>query len=258
MIDLHNLVEIHNNPETIRRHKRILEELFYLCINDSFESTIRDLRELLQERVLVRGTDLRFPSIRESVIEIRNEHFARNDEYRELLIRVSEKHRYFHPAFTRNYSFVVSDSTMRNQFNVLENIIFFNNPIPDSNPLEHFRNKSGYMEIAHDEIEGPYIRMHFDIGTSLREIKDIIDKQFPETSDLQHNDYAIPLKQYREGVNLQLEYEIHQQVLNEQDNIQIAVELERQGLYSEENTGDHVRMQRNRMEEKADRFTSVD
>jgi hypothetical protein len=193
-----------------------------------------------------------FPCDRETAIALRNEIYS--DEYRTVLFNISERHGYYHPSFTRNYLVVSSDSDRRNMFNILENILFFNNPIPDNNPVDHFKSRSGYVEIANDEIEGPYIRMHFDLGTKQKEIVDIIEKSFPETADLQADRFNIPKKQYRVDSSLRKKMIIDEQIRQEATDTQIALILEREGLYSEENTGDSVRMQKNRMSAEVERF----
>jgi hypothetical protein len=78
MIDTTNLVELHDTEETIRRHKRILEELFYLCINPTFEKTIVDARSSLTEMLPENYSSLTFPTDRTNALEVRNGHLAHN------------------------------------------------------------------------------------------------------------------------------------------------------------------------------------
>lgn len=254
MIDLSTIVQLHDRDKTIRRHCRILEELFYLCINDSFITTIQNTRERL--RSMATKVYAEFPCNMDTAVNLRNEIYG--DDYRQILTEVSERHRYFHPSFTRDYLQVSSDSDMRQKFNVLENIIYFNNPLPYNNPREHFNSRSGYMEVAYDEIEGPYIRMHFDIGTTLQEIKDIIDKDFPETQNLQVNKFNISTKQYRKDTNLRKKSIIHNCYKEGQKDTQIAVVLDNDGNYGEENLAEQIRAQRTRTQEAVDRYNAYD
>ena len=256
MIQLDNLVAIHDNPETIRRHRRVLEELFYLCINENFRETIETARVDIQN--IRPQLDVELPCNKDTAIAFREAvHFA-GPGYRTLLNSISEKHNYFHSSFVRNYFDIASDTNPRGRFNILENILFFNDPIPESNPIDHFKSRSGYMELGYDEVEGPCIRLQFDIGTTKKEMKDIIDKAFPEASELQLEKYKIPTKQYRPDSGLKIKQVIYEQTNLGQSDTQIAIQLETEGIYKEENTGDHVRLQRSRMMEEVGRFDSDD
>jgi DNA-binding transcriptional MerR regulator len=258
MINLDNLVTLHDNENTIRRHRRLLEELFYLCINPTFLETITSAR--LDVQNMLNGNDVILPiANNETAVELRNEHLARNGDYLRLLTGICERHNYYHPSFIRNYWQVAGDANTRNKFNILENIIFLNNPLPDpdQNPIEHFNNRSGYMEIDSDET-GPYIRLQFDIGTTLKEIQDIIDKQFPDTAQFQKEQFNIPDTQYRRDKSLRIKAIIHEQTQMGENDTRIALLLEKEGLYGVENTGDSVRTQRNRMDVDSNRFTPND
>lgn len=258
MIDLDNLVQLHDNKETIRRHKRILEELFYLCINESFNNTVADARRTIFEMMSNTGIEFPIDNI-STAIELRNTHLANNEEYQTLLVSIGERHNYYHPSFTRDYSRVSSDSTTFNRFNILENILLLNNPLPDisQDTREHFSNKSGYMEIAVDE-KGPFISMHFDLGTTKKEIQDIIDKLFRETADIQESRYMIPNARYTPEKNLKIKSIIHKETSEGANDTQISITLEDEGLYDEDSTGDSVRMQKTRMNRNAARFNAND
>ena len=258
MIDLDNLVTLHDSENTIRRHRRLLEELFYLCINPTFLESIANAR--LDVQNMLNGNDVVFPiANNETAFTLRNEYLARNGDYLGLLTGICERHNYYHPSFIRNYWQVAGDANTRNKLNILENIIFLNNPLPDpdQNPIDHFNNRSGYMEIDHDET-GPYIRLQFDIGTTLKEMTDIIDKQFPNTAQLQKEQFSIPDTQYRRDNSLRTKAIIHEQTQLGNNDTRIAILLENEGLYKEENTGDSVRTQRNRMKANSERFTPND
>lgn len=256
MIELENLVAIHDSPKTIRRHKRVLEELFYLCINESFQETIESARVDIQN--LRPELDVVLPCVKDTAIAFREIVYFAGPNYRTILSGISEKHSYFHSSFVRNYFDIPSDINPRGRFNILENILFFNNPIPDNNPIDHFKNRSGYMEISHDEIEGPCIRLQFDIGTTKKEMIDIIEKDFPEALALQAEQYNVINKQYRPDQSLRKKYLIQEQANLGRTDTQIAIHLEGVGIYGEENTGDHVRLQRRRMMEEVERFDSDD
>jgi len=254
MIELATLVRIHDNPKSIRRHRRILEELFYLCLNETFEATIQETREQL--RGMTNEVYVEFPCSSDSAIGLRNVIYG--DDYRAILLSISERHGYYHSSFIRDYMKVSSDSDMRESFNILENILFFNDPIPYNNPKDHFKSRSGYVEISYDEIEGPYIRMHFDLGTTRKEIIDIIDKAFPETSELQAENYNIPKKQYRVDAGLQKKLVMYQDFMAGVPDLSTAVALESSDLTDVEYTADYIRLQRGRMQEEILRFNHDD
>ena len=258
MISLDNLVALHDNANTIRRHRRLLEELFYLCINPTFVDTVAGARLELQEMMLETGIIFPINNL-ETVTALKSQYLLRNDTYQTLLVGIGEKHNFYHPSFVRDYSRVAGEADIRYRLNILENILFLNNPLPDINqdPIEHFNNRSGYMEIAHDEA-GPYIRMQFDIGTTLKEIQDIIDKRFPETAQLQEQNFNIPDMQYRVDRSLRIKALIYEQTLLNRNDTQVAITLDDAGLYGTENTGDNVRMQRNRMNKASARFNPND
>ncbi|MFM2423762.1 MAG: hypothetical protein RLZZ70_149 [Candidatus Parcubacteria bacterium] len=254
MINLSNLIELHESDDAIRRHKRILEELFYLCINESFEQTIIETRERLTAASGEQGIDLSFPCIFDSAVEVRRILRQIPNFYKELLLSIADSHRYYHPSFLRDYSKVASDADMSRKFSILENIIFFNNPIPNNDAKGHFKLASGYMEIADDEIDGSYIRMHFDLGTTKNEMLSIIEKRFPETNELQIEKYNIKNQQrFKEDNNLPLKAEIYR--LSEQglNDTQIAIHLENNG-YRDDISLDAVRMHRTRLIEESERF----
>ncbi len=252
MINLNNLVELHDKEGAVHRHKRILEELFYLCINHTFVESIQSARVTLQG--MANPIDLSFPCTKEGAVNIRNSHFMNMEDYQVLLNAISERHSYYHPSFTRNYRKIEADAATKNQFNVLENIIFFNDPIPERDPLNHFKNRSGFMEIGNDEIDGPCIKMQFDLGTSKTEIINIIDKLFPETSELQAERYNVPQSKYRADGNLRVKEIIHKLTQEGDQDSAIAVKIEALGLVPPQDNYDYIRQHKQRMAKATERF----
>ena len=256
LINLDNLVELHDNENAIHRHKRILEELFYLCINETFVETVAEARISIQQ--MLHDIDLDFPCERITALQIRNGQLADSDDYKLLLDSISHKHKYHHPAFTKNYRKIGRDTETHNEFNVLENIIFFNNPLPEANPLDYFNNRSGFMEIIDDEIIGPHIRIQFDIGTTKGEMLRIIEKDFTDTAGLLSLEYNVPKTRYRADENLTVKTFIHRRSYFEESDMDIAMRLEKAGLLSSEVTQDHVKKYRQRMKADTSRFQRED
>jgi hypothetical protein len=256
MINLDNLATLHDNEGAIHRHKRILEELFYLCINPTFIETIENKRAEIQG--MIDEVDLDFPITLEGAIQIRRNYLTDRPEYWQLLQEVSEKHRYYHPSFTRNYTKIITDEDVSNRFNIIENIIFFNNPIPDERPLEHFNNRSGFMEIGYDEVSKPYVKVQFDLGTTKIEMINIIEKDFSKIKKLLKNEYNIPETRYRADDNLRAKNFIHKNTQLGESNTTISVKLENSGLVPSQDNLDYIRLHKQRMAKAAERFDAND
>lgn len=255
MIELSNLVALHDDKRAIHRHKRILEELFYLCINKSFLTTIAEARLTIKD--LLEENEIALPCNQETALYIKK-HLSLNSDYQSLLDQISDKHKYYHPSFTRNYRQIGTDVVTFSHFNILENIIFFNNPIPSENPLDYFHNRSGFMEIANDEIMGPVVRIQFDLGTTKGEMINIIEKDFPEIKELMQKNFNMPKTQYRADESLTIKEFIHRYWVWQESDMDIAIRLENEGLLSSEVTEDHIKKYRQRMNIDTARFQGED
>ena len=175
MIEMNYLIAAQRDSE-ILRHKRLLEEIFHLCLNESFRESVLDARESFSA---LNGGEVTLPTTREIALEVRdNLYHNHRDQYRTILNEVADRHNYYHPSFTRDYKSIVSDVDYTQHFCILENIIFLNAPLFEEDTREHFNTRSGSMEIADDEPTGPYIKITFDIGTSKEEMIEIIRKTF--------------------------------------------------------------------------------
>lgn len=256
MIELDNLAVLHDDKDAIHRHKRLLEEIFHLCINETFSETIDDARVSIL--AMLNGINLDFPCDKETALQLRNGPLSETIEYRQLLNSISTKHGYYHPAFTRNYIAPDTDPDNRSKLNILENIIFLNDPVPEANPLDHFYDRSGFMGIAEDDINGPHIKIQFDIGTTKQEMINIIVKDFPETLEQLADEYNIPKTRYRATENLNAKAFIIKQTLLGDSDITIAAKLETEGLIKPQDNYDHVRMAKARMSEASSRFNPND
>src|SRR4051812_48266127 len=140
MIQLTTLESAHEVAE-IERHRKLLEELFYLCLNQSFERTIESFREEIKERLRELDQEISIPNKSKEISRRYRDELTtvtHREWYREKQTEIANKHHYFHPSFIRDYPTIGSDAEVKNRFNVLENIVFLNTPIGEEDTREHY------------------------------------------------------------------------------------------------------------------------
>jgi hypothetical protein len=260
MIDLTQLASAHE-ATSIERHKKLLEEIFYLSLNESFNSSVALFRTEISEMLAnIEIKNAQLPSKNRELAREYRDAIVFSDIvrwYRRRQIEISNTHHYFHPSFIRDYPSLGSDNEVRGRFNILENIIFLNAPILTEDTRDHFDIRSGYMEIADDEPTGPYIRIVFDIGTSIKQMVNIIDKQYPEISREMTERYRIPdVKRFDPDDRLMEKVRIFELHATGKSDAHIGVRLKKEGVSLEEANAEAINSIRRRAQEKIDRFNS--
>ncbi len=247
-IYLDNLIKAHIKS-TNRRHRLILQDLFYLCKNDSFVKNIVKTRKAIIKKLKTKNIKLQDIPTDQKVLakNYKDNLFKKGfwNWYREQLGLIAYEHNYYEQCFI--------DKEDLEDFNILENIIFLNDPVWSENssfgiPL---RPRAGNLSIDYD-VNGAYIRAKFDIGTDKRTMKIIIDKDFGTVAKLREKEYRIPINRREIDSDLLIKNEILKMSANGDTDTEIAVKLESKGL--KDVSLDKVRLKIERAKVKIARF----
>lgn len=265
LIDLHKLLELHGKI-TNRRHKLILLDVFYLCLNKSFQQSVSDFRqELLKKAKELKNADFTIPSKNlEMVGSLRKNIHESNlwKWYKDSLWNIAESHYFYDPSFTEdllskyieeNGESLTLPEIAFEDLNILENIIFLNTPLTntDENGIP-LRPRAGSLSIESD-IYGPYIKGKFDLNVSKTTIETIVDKTFDNIKAEIEEEYKIPKINRHQEENLAMKYKLSQ--LEGKTLEQKALVIESEGLYKGKDMSlDAVRLNEERIEKGISRF----
>lgn len=264
-IYLESLAKAHDSLGN-RRHQLIIQDLFYLCTNESFINSISKIRNNIIEKLINVGIES--PSLPTDLEKITRKYrktiYDNNlwEWYRDELILIAELHDYYGQSFLDDY---ITDKVSRDagyklilsdfeELNVLENIIFFNDPMwpKDTFPRVPFRSRAGHLSIDYN-IYRKYIKAEFDLGTDRRTMIRIIEKDFDTIANLQEEEYRIPNIRREVDNKLFIKCKVFELQKQGRTPTQISITLE--SLYpTQEITQDKVKKILARIKEKQIRF----